>query len=249
MPLIRSRFFICGILFFTGLLSAQTDSLTTEPQTQEAIFSAAKSVVLPGWGQHANQQPGKGYVFAGIETATLASAITLNQLAHQSTDPYMRGYYEIGRDMSVWIFGSTLVMSAVDAFRHTTPVPDTKNPTGAMIRSILIPGWGQFYNGRWLKGAAIAAVEIGTVVNAMVLDLWGDQTDDEMEKLFYYDNRNLSYWILGGTILYGMADAFVDAHLYKFDESPDLTFNTLRQRDRFTGIAYSSWKIMLAVQL
>ena len=213
MPLIRSRVLVYGFFLLTRLLSAQIDSLATEPNVQPALFNAAKSVVLPGWGQHANQQPVKGYIFAGIETATLTSAIALNQLAHQTADPYLRGYYEIGRDISVWMFGSTMVMSAVDAFRFSTPVPDTKNPTGAMIRSILIPGWGQFYNGKELKGAAIAAVEIGTIVNARMLDLWGDQTDDELEKAFYYDNRNLSYWILGGTILYSMADAFVDAHL------------------------------------
>ena len=43
------------------------------------------------------------------------------------------------------------------------------------------------------------------------------------DKLFYQDNRSLSLWYLAGAILFFMADAYVDAHLYRFDENPNLS--------------------------
>lgn len=110
-----------------------------------------------------------------------------------------------------------------------------KNPTGAMLRSIVVPGWGQFYNGKWFKGLVIAGAEIGLVANAVVLNQWANQAETEEEYLFYIDNRNLSFWLLGATILYSMADAFVDAHLADFDESPDLSLRIYRQRDLIVG--------------
>ncbi|MBN1464409.1 hypothetical protein JXA02_01515 [candidate division KSB1 bacterium] len=103
------------------------------------------------------------------------------------------------------------------------PPDSTKNPTGAMVRSILLPGWGQFYNGKWFKGIIIAGAEVGLIANAIVLNQWANEAATEEEFLFYIDNRNLSFWLLGATILYSMADAYVDAHLFQFDESPQLT--------------------------
>ena len=109
--------------------------------------------------------------------------------------------------------------------KTTTTSKDTttKNPTGAMLRSIVVPGWGQFYNGKWLKGLVIAGAEVGFITNAIVLNKWAHEATTEEEFLYYIDNRNLSFWLLGATILYSMADAYVDAHLFGFDESPDLT--------------------------
>lgn len=110
-----------------------------------------------------------------------------------------------------------------------TPAPAdsvrVKNPTSAMIRSIIIPGGGQFYNGKWFKGILIAGTEIGLVANAVVQNQFAQQAVDEDERFFYEDNRNLSYWLLGAALLYSVADAYVDAQLFAFDESPDLSLN------------------------
>lgn len=100
----------------------------------------------------------------------------------------------------------------------------SKNPTGAMLRSIFVPGWGQFYNGKWFKGLVFAGVEVGLMSNALVLNKWANEATSDEEYYFYIDNRNLSFWLLGATILYSMADAYVDAHLFGFDESPELAF-------------------------
>jgi hypothetical protein len=107
-------------------------------------------------------------------------------------------------------------------------VPDSagvmaqKSPSGAMLRSLAIPGWGQFYNEQWLKGIFVAGVELGILANAFIQNNLADKAETKAEREFYMDNRNLSYWWLAGTILLSMADAYVDAHLFGFDESIDL---------------------------
>ncbi len=98
-----------------------------------------------------------------------------------------------------------------------------KSPRGAMLRSLFVPGGGQFYNGKWLKGVLIAGTEVGLIANAIIQNQFAVQSKTLIEKEFYQNNRGLSIWWLGAVILYSIGDAYVDAHLYKFDESEDLT--------------------------
>lgn len=105
-----------------------------------------------------------------------------------------------------------------------------KSPTGAMLRSLALPGWGQFYNGKWFKGVLAVGVETGLVINAIYLDSQLDKSTYPLDQEFYRNNRNLSFWWLGATILLSMMDAYVDAHLYHFDESPDLSFQSGRPK-------------------
>ncbi len=99
----------------------------------------------------------------------------------------------------------------------------TKSPRGAMLRSIFVPGWGQFYNGKWFKGIVIAGTEIGLVTNAIIQNQYAVNSTTLLEREFYVNNRNLSFWWLAGAVLYSAVDAYVDAQLYHFDESPDLS--------------------------
>ncbi len=114
------------------------------------------------------------------------------------------------------------------------PIVETKNdtvnqishplpsPKGAMIRSILLPGWGQWYNDKKIKAGIVFLAETGIIGSAVY---WGKKANNETDTLyrdFYIDNRNLAFWYLGGFILLSMADAFVDAPLSGFDVSPEL---------------------------
>ena len=142
---------------------------------------------------------------------------------------------------SLTVADSTIVTALQDS--------TVKNPTGAMLRSILVPGWGQFYNGKWFKGILIAGAEVGLVANALVLNQWANEAASEEEFLYYIDNRNLSFWLLGATILYSMADAYVDAHLFGFDESPKLTFCLRDESELFPGIKSSALMIQLSLKI
>ncbi len=39
---------------------------------------------------------------------------------------------------------------------------EEKNPTGALLRSFVLPGWGQFYNEKPLKGSFTAPLNWGS---------------------------------------------------------------------------------------
>ncbi|MCI0513640.1 DUF5683 domain-containing protein [candidate division KSB1 bacterium] len=107
-----------------------------------------------------------------------------------------------------------------------------KAPRAAVLRAIILPGWGQWYNEKKFKALLVFGTEIGFVSAA----IWHNQRVvtrlDESQyteqyrlqyKEFHINMRNQYVWYLAGAILYAMADAYVDAHLFDFDESPDLS--------------------------
>lgn len=117
------------------------------------------------------------------------------------------------------------------------------------MRSLILPGWGQFYNGKWIKGLLVIGAEAGCIANAVIMNQWAQQTEDENLKFYYTDSRNLSYWLLAATILYSAADAYVDAHLADFDESPELSVQSAVDRERFLAAVYRRWEVRLSIRL
>ncbi len=104
----------------------------------------------------------------------------------------------------------------------------TRSPMGALMRSAAIPGWGQFYNDRPVKGILLGAVELGLL--ALFLKEYsvaedaredflesGDPLDEERYETHRERRLNL-IWITAASWLYGMMDAYVDAHLFAFEE-------------------------------
>jgi hypothetical protein len=98
-------------------------------------------------------------------------------------------------------------------------------------RSALFPAWGQLTNGRTAKAAALFALETYLASSIIVESRKGaakerlaDEAPDEATEEMYdgladahYDRRrNLIFWSLL-TVLYGVADAYVDANLGDFD--------------------------------
>ena len=137
--------------------------------------------------------------------------------------------------LRLYIFFLVLLMNVVLSAETDADSSSVKDPTAAMLRSAFVPGWGQFYNGKWLKGTVIAGVEIGLITNAVVLHQYMKQAETQADRDFYWDNRNLSLWWLGASILYSMADAYVDAHLSDFDGGPELSFQHRTKPFFFTG--------------
>ncbi len=111
----------------------------------------------------------------------------------------------------------------------------TKNPAGALLRSLALPGWGQLYNEQYIKSALAVAAEgllvAGAVVehgraeddHAIYQDL--SRSDEEREAAWRrysrrIDKRNTYLWYYAGFKFLSAIDAYVDAHLYRFDEGP-----------------------------
>lgn len=144
----------------------------------------------------------------------------------------------------------TVLLCAAVLCSADKPKSDSlKSPNGAMLRSLAVPGWGQWYNGKKFKAVLIAGGEIGLVVDAVVLNQLAARSKTADERYFYRDNRNLAFWWLAAVILYSMADAYVDAHLYRFDESPDLSSAPLLMYKKAPGFYPPPLSLSFSVNL
>lgn len=86
-----------------------------------------------------------------------------------------------------------------------------RSPTGAMWRSLALPGWGQFYNRHPFKGGIIAVAETGSVAAFFVRRR---QIQRQAQPGF---RRNVFLHTTIGIVLYSMVDAYVDAYLDAVD--------------------------------
>jgi hypothetical protein len=108
------------------------------------------------------------------------------------------------------------------------------SPRAVMIRSAIVPGWGQLHNGSWLKALAVAGCEGALVYNIVKdveeLDRLNAQVEAaraandaaaELDAVLAYNDRQSALvarqWLLGGAVVYAMVDAYVDAHFRHFD--------------------------------
>lgn len=121
-----------------------------------------------------------------------------------------------------------------------------QNPTVALFKSMVVPGWGQFDNHSYFKALVFAGLQTWFVINALkygsrasdARELWEQSTDPVQRNLLYVDfdeerdQRNRYRWYIGITAFIAMFDAYVDAHLsgspdrarrnsLRFDVGPD----------------------------
>ena len=143
---------------------------------------------------------------------------------------------------------SLLVLLSLPLFAQTEPVDTnsvqsndslfvmTKSPWGAVLRSAIIPGWGQFYNESYWKIPIVLGL-IGYYTYGYIHqnDLYIEYRDKYTESLkinpnsgnstykrareFYKDQRDLFAVYFGLTYFLNLVDAYVDAHLFDFDVS------------------------------
>jgi hypothetical protein len=103
-----------------------------------------------------------------------------------------------------------------------------------MMRSLLVPGWGQAYNHAWYKAGAVAAGEVwlGVLIaqDQKALDDLTQQIDQlRADSLFeqanvkvneyndQLDQRIAKTWLFAAILTYAMVDAYVDAHFRGFE--------------------------------
>jgi hypothetical protein len=102
-----------------------------------------------------------------------------------------------------------------------------RSPTGAMWRSLVLPGWGQIYNRQYLKAPIIIAAEAASL--SLAVDNYlttrrlrreADAQTNPRKRIDILDRRETFIvetefwgWLFVGFIAYSMMDAYVDAHL------------------------------------
>lgn len=106
----------------------------------------------------------------------------------------------------------------IDTLRLMSDQP-LKSPGGAVMRSAIIPGWGQVYNRQhWKAGLAFG-------INAFLAYRisWYHRQWRRTKNPDFQGKRNLHTWYLVLGYLLTMVDAYVDASLYKFDEAMQIS--------------------------
>lgn len=138
-----------------------------------------------------------------------------------------------------------------------------KNPVKATLYSALIPGLGQIYNEKYWKvpivytclGGVVFFSDYNNKQYKRYLAAYIAETDDLEETVSEFDgqrtkedllylkkkfrrNRDISYLLIFGIYFLNVIDATVDAHLYDFDISDDLSLRILP--DIIQGIDYQN---------
>lgn len=108
-----------------------------------------------------------------------------------------------------------------------------KSPWGAVLRSAIVPGFGQFYNESYWKIPVVWGF-IGYFAYVWIdnndsynryndLYVQSDFTNSRYRELrdFFRDQRDEFAIYIGLTYFLQLVDAYVDAHLFDFDVTPD----------------------------
>ncbi|TET77822.1 hypothetical protein E3J38_09390 [candidate division TA06 bacterium] len=109
-----------------------------------------------------------------------------------------------------------------------------KSPFGAIVASAVLPGGGQFYCENYLRGAVFCAAQAtvaGMILYEHILTeeahrrykLTGSM-DDYGDYAHHFDRRYDLLWWGAGVWVFSMADAFVDAHMFKFGSKKRVRF-------------------------
>jgi len=120
------------------------------------------------------------------------------------------------------------------------------SPTGAALRSLLVPGWGQMYAGHPLKAVVYSGIELafihGIYRQHCLYRHYSDIGEDNTAEA-YRNDRNRQGWYLAASVIVAVMDAYVDAHLYRFDVSEQLSSVNLRGGFLGTGVnVVFSWR-------
>ena len=103
-----------------------------------------------------------------------------------------------------------------DSTRTVQSAATLPSAHGALLRSTVLPGWGQFYNDRPVKGLFFGAAS-ATALTLVVVEhrrIRSAPTPEEHQNRTARRNSRLLYFAL--SVALAAIDAYVDAHLADF---------------------------------
>jgi hypothetical protein len=206
---------------------------------QKSLWPAfIRSAIIPGWGQIEQEHPERAVLFYGLSLACIYN-IAYNYYWYQETKSYSR---KVKLRRYSLLFLNIYALNLVDIYEShrrgdDKPWPQDmfsdqplKSPWGAVTRSAMLPGWGQCYNESYIK----SVIAFGTFFYFVSRIHNYEQQYRKTGNVEYRDKRVTNSWYLGLTYLIILADAYVDAYLYRFDDTINLTYQYLPDEKAFT---------------
>jgi hypothetical protein len=137
----------------------------------------------------------------------------------------------------------------VDTLKNDTVFVMQKSAWGAVLRSAVLPGWGQIYNQSYWKAPIVWGIGTWLVYNwiqnnnsyntykslFLKYPTSNPQDPNLVYRNFYRDQRDLFTIYMAITYLLQLIDAYVDAHLFDFtvQENYQFGFPLIRFQLRF----------------
>lgn len=163
----------------------------------------------------------------------------------------------------------TVIGEKAEESERSSFFTEQRSPKKAALMSAVVPGLGQAYNRKYWKipilyaGFAVAGwylndnlTNINLYRNAFIAEIDGnpETTNDtgfappQLERLIdqYTEWRDLSYIAFGIIYILNIIDASVDAHLFYFDVSEDISMNI---RPHWSPFMFSSPGLSLTLKL
>ena len=128
---------------------------------------------------------------------------------------------------SAYFLKSKLINADIDTARLLSDKP-IKSPMGALIRSAILPGLGQVYNQKYIKGVFVFA--LNGVLGYEIYDY--NKKWNNTGKSKYRDKRNLYTWYFSLSYLLTLIDAYIDAYLFGFDKAIEIAASEINNTNR-----------------
>lgn len=212
-------------------LAQQADVDTVDSLNNGLWGNVLRSTILPGWGQIKQEYPGKAFIFYSLNVYFIYNmAINLSRYKETDNPDYKINYHKyLGLSLQVYALNlidviDSQLKSRFEPWQGTlfTDLP-VKSPWGAVARSAMIPGWGQLYNEQYIKSALTFTAIFYFARNVYL----NNQRYKDTGESKFKDRRSTNSWYLGLAYALTMIDAFIDASLFKFNESIELTYQVL----------------------
>jgi len=116
----------------------------------------------------------------------------------------------------ILLAGQPACATEVEADSTRTAQSPLPSAHGALLRSAVLPGWGQFYNGHPVKGLFFGAAS-ATALTVVAIEhrrIRSAPTPEEHQDRTARRNGRLLYFAL--SVALAAIDAYVDAHLADF---------------------------------
>lgn len=239
--LIKHSLSICltllTILINTGLSQQEIiEEIQKSEQNVDTVVTSfwpnvIRSAIIPGYGQVMQERPGKAIVFYGIAGSLVYNG-AYNYYWYNRTDN--NKYLTRFRKYAL-LYGQLYLLNVLDVVKTQmngenlvwksemfSDIP-MKSPWGAAVRSAMLPGWGQVYNDQYLKAIITFGIVADFVRKAVISNIRYMDTGNKG----YLERRSVNTWYAGLTYTLNMVDAFVDAYLYKFDETMEFSMSVI----------------------